>query len=377
MKRLNQSLAVIALLAFAACNQQDRSTSTHLPSAAGFTDTIGGKTTSMVVIKNAHGIEAAFTTYGARLVSLVVPDKNGKPTPVVIGFDSARQYKESTEPYFSATVGRYGNRIKNGQFTLDSVPYQLTINNGPNTLHGGVSGFQDKVWDVASSNDSSIVFTYLSKDGEEGFPGNAQIKVTYSLTDDNGLKMEYEATTDKPTVMNLTNHAFFNLNGEGSGSILEHTLWIDADQYTPVDSTLIPTGVIAPVAGTPFDFNTPTTIGQRINEADTQLNYGKGYDHNYVLKGSGWHKAATATGDKSGIVLEVWTEEPGVQFYSGNFMQSKNTLRGGVKDDLRTAFCLETQHYPDSPNQPAFPSTVLRPGQTYKTVSMYRFDVKK
>ncbi len=323
-------------------------------------------------ISNKNGLKATFCNEGARLMSLSVPGKDGKLVNVVIGFDSVAQYAKSTEPYFGATIGRYGNRIAKGQFKLDTSLYQITINNGVNALHGGKNGFQYKLWDAKQLNDSSIEFSYLSKDGEEGFPGNLKVKVTYSLTNDNELKMLYEATTDKATVVNLTNHAFFNLNGEGSGTILNHVLQINADHYTPVDSTLIPTGDILLVNASPFDFNETKTIGKNINDHHQQLLFGKGYDHNYVLNGSGMKLAATVTGDKTGIVMEIITEEPGLQFYSGNFMQSKNKLRKGM-DDFRTAFCLETQHFPDSPNKPVFPSTLLRPGEKYKSMSVYKF----
>jgi len=327
--------------------------------------------TEMILIKNRLGMEAVFTPHGARIVRLDIPKQNGERVNVVIGFDSAAKYYGSTEPYFGATIGRYGNRISKGTFKLNEVTYNLTINNGPNTLHGGKNGFQYKEWKWTLLGDSSIVFSYASPDGEEGFPGNLQVKVTYTLTSKNEMWCEYEATTDKPTVVNLTNHAFFNLNGEGSGSILNHALYINADNYTPVDSTLIPTGKIEPVAGTPFDFTLPTVIGKRIKYNNDQLLYGKGYDHNYVLNGKGMKHAATVRGDKSGIAMTVYTEEPGLQFYSGNFMQSKNRMRKGF-DDFRTAFCLETQHFPDSPNQPAFPSTVLNPGEKYHTLTIYK-----
>jgi aldose 1-epimerase len=327
-------------------------------------------------IKNKSGLEAVFTTAGARIMSLRVPDKTGQFINIVIGFDSVEQYAKSTEPYFGATIGRYGNRIAKGKFSLDATAYQLSINNGPNTLHGGKLGFQYKTWDVKPLGDSALAFSVLSVDGDEGFPGNLRVKVVYTLTANDELKIEYEATTDKATVVNLTNHAFFNLNGEGSGSILNHELMIHADQYTPVDSTLIPTGEIAPVKTTPFDFTTAKTIGQNINEPNDQLKFGKGYDHNYVLNGSGMRLAAIVAGDKSGIRMKIYTDQPGLQFYSGNFMQSKNQMRKG-RDDFRTAFALETQHFPDSPNEPSFPSTVLRPGETYHTVSIYAFDASK
>ncbi|WP_207434160.1 aldose epimerase family protein [Sabulibacter ruber] len=339
-----------------------------------------GTEARLFTLINKNNVKATFTNYGGRLVSLQVPDKNGKLTDVVVGMASSAEYETATEPYFGATIGRVGNRIARGKFTLEGKEYTLPINNDPNTLHGGKKGFQYVMWDAQQTNDQTIVFTYLSKDMEEGFPGNLTTKVTYTLTDDNGMKMDYEATTDKTTIVNLTNHAFFNLNGEGSGTILGHTLQINADSYTPVDATLIPTGKIVPVAGTPFDFRQPTAIGARINVQNEQLKNGQGYDHNFVLnknQGTGLNRAARVVGDKSGIVMEVLTQEPGLQFYSGNFMQSKNTFKGGSKDDFRTAFCLETQHFPDAPNQPTFPSTVLKPGDTYRTSSMYQFSVQK
>ncbi len=351
-----------------------------LPDRKGFQDTIDGKPTDLYVLKNKNNVQAAFTNFGGRLVGLWVPDKNGKMTDVVVGLNTVKEFLNSSEPYFGATIGRYGNRIAKGKFTLDGKQYTLAINNAPNTLHGGDKGFQDVVWDATMPDDHTVVFNYLSKDMEEGYPGNLNVKVTYTLTDDNQLQMDYVATTDKKTVVNLTNHAFFNLNGEGSGTINNHTLQINADKYTPVDSTLIPTGKIEPVEGTPFDFRQATAIGARVNQDHEQLKNGKGYDHNWVLSRNnptGFFSAATATGDLSGIVLEVVTEEPGLQFYGGNFMQSKNTFKGGAKDEHRTAFCLETQHFPDAPNQPSFPSTVLEPGKEYHTRSAYIFSVKK
>jgi aldose 1-epimerase len=339
-----------------------------------------GTEVQLYTLRNSKGMHVSFTNYGGRMVSLVVPDNDGKPTDVVVGLKDAAAYETSTEPYFGATIGRFGNRIAKGKFTLDGKQYSLFTNNGPNTLHGGKKGFQDVVWGAAQPDAQTLVLTYLSQDMEEGFPGNLNVKVTYALTDENEVKMDYEATTDKKTIVNLTNHAFFNLNGEGSGTILNHVLQVYADAYTPVDATLIPTGKIAPVAGTPFDFTKPVTIGARIEAENDQLKNGGGYDHNFVLKtqeGAGLTKAASVAGDKSGIVMEVFTQEPGLQFYSGNFMQGKNTFKGGSKDDFRTAFCLETQHFPDAPNQPAFPSTELNPGDKYQTSSVYQFSVKK
>lgn len=348
-------------------------------SEEAFQDTVDGKSTDLYILKNKNNVQAAFTNYGGRLVSLLVPGKDGKMVDVVVGFKSAEEFVNSREPYFGATIGRYGNRIAKGKFTLDGTTYTLTKNNGPNSLHGGKKGFQAVVWDAQMIGNSAVQFTYLSKDGEEGYPGNLTSKVTYSLTDNNELVMEYEAVTDKKTVVNLTNHAFFNLNGEGSGTINNHLLQINADRYTPVDSTLIPTGKIEPVKGTPFDFTTAVAIGARVDEDHQQLKFGKGYDHNFVLNmkpGAGMFHAATAVGDLTGVVMEVYTEEPGLQFYGGNFMKGKNVFKSGTRDEFRTAFCLETQHFPDSPNQPAFPSTVLEPGKTYKTKSVYKFSVK-
>ncbi len=383
---LKPGLAAILLLAITACNepkkvnetteQADTTAKTVQLDSTKFQKEIDGKKTNLYVLKNKNNVQAAFTNYGGRLVSLLVPDKDGKLVDVVVGFDSVDGFVNSTEPYFGATIGRYGNRIAKGKFSLDGKQYTLALNNGQNTLHGGKKGFQAVVWDAAMPDSQTLVLTYLSKDMEEGYPGNLKVKVTYSLNDDNELKMDYEATTDKKTVVNLTNHAFFNLNGEGSGDILNHELQIYADLYTPVDTTLIPLGKNVTVKGTPFDFTTATAIGKRIEEANDQLKAGKGYAHNFVLngtKGLGMTHAATVKGDKSGVVMDIYTQEPGLQFYSGNFMQSKNVFKGGAKDDFRTAIALETQHFPDSPNQPAFPSTVLNPGQTYKTTSIYKF----
>ncbi|WP_302899681.1 aldose epimerase family protein [Mucilaginibacter sp. BT774] len=356
---------------------KDSITYTKLPADSAFEKTIDGKQTHLFVLKNKNGMEAAITNYGGRLVALLVPDSAGKMIDVSVGMGNVDDYVKSSERYYGATIGRYGNRIAKGHFTLEGKQYTLATNNAPNSLHGGKKGYQDVVWDAKKINDQTLELTYLSKDMEEGYPGNLKVKVTYSLTDDNGFKCSYEATTDKVTVVNLTNHAYFNLNGEGSGTILDHLVQIKANNYTPVDSTLIPTGKIEPVKGTPFDFTTPVTIGARINDANEQLKNGKGYDHNFVLdKHTLADPIAIVKGDKTGIVMEIYTEEPGMQFYSGNFMHSKNTMKYGDKDYYRSAFAMETQHYPDSPNQPQFPSTVLKPGQTYKTESLYKFKTK-
>jgi len=351
------SICIVTALALFSCQQAD--------------DSPGYK---IVTIHNESGMTASFCENGARLMSLFVPDKSGKLTDVVIGFSDPSDYDSSGEPYFGATIGRFGNRICKGKFELDGKAYQLTANNGENTLHGGKTGFQYQNWKLEQVGDSSVVCSLVSPDGDNGFPGKLEARVTYTLTDKGALEMEYEAVTDKPTVVNLTNHAFFNLNG--SGSILRHSLMIDADLYTPVDSTLIPTGTFEQVAGSPFDFRNAKTIGKNIGQISDQLRFGRGYDHNFVLNQGKALPAAVAVGNLSGIVMRIFTTEPGLQFYSGNFMQGKNALRNGA-DNFRNAFCLETQHFPDSPNQPGFPSTVLRPGEVYRSKSIYAFSVEK
>ena len=346
--------------------------------AAHFDTVINDKKVGLYWI-TGDSIKVAFTNYGGRIVGLWAPDKDGKMTDVVVGFGDVKSYVNSTEPYFGATIGRVGNRIAKGKFTVDGKEYTVPVNNGENALHGGTEGFQGRVWNVAEATDKMIVFTYKSPDGEMGFPGNLDVKVTYSIEGKESLKMEYEAKTDKKTPVNLTNHAFFNLNGEGSGKILDHRVKLYADQFTPVDEGLIPTGELKDVKGTPFDFTEFHTIGERISADNEQLKAGKGYDHNFVLngtKGEGMNHAATFIGDKSGIGMDVYTEEPGAQFYSGNFMAGKNTFKSGVKDEHRTAFALETQHFPDAPNQKDFPSILLEPGDTYHTVSLYKFSTE-
>ena len=389
-KKPSLAVAIACSILFAACNQSTKTTTTmtdsttttattsKLPPASAFEKTIDGKQTHLYILKNKHGMEAAITNYGGRVVSLLVPDKTGKLTDVVLGFESVEGFENSKEPYYGATIGRFGNRIAKGKFKLGGKEYTLVTNNGPNTLHGGKPGFQAVVWDAKLIDSATLELSYLAKDMEGGFPGNLKVKVTYTITDDNAMKVSYEATTDKTTVVNLTNHAFFNLNGESSGTILDHLVQIHADNYTPVDSTLIPTGKVEPVAGTPFDFTKATTIGARINTSNQQLKNGNGYDHNFVLNQHDINTViATVIGDKSGIKMEIYTEEPAMQFYSGNFMQGKNEMKGGKKDEFRTSFAMETQHYPDSPNQMSFPTTVLNPGQTYRTQSIYKFSVVK
>jgi aldose 1-epimerase len=354
-----------------------------LPNPDSFRDTADGQTTGLYFLHNGN-LTAAITNYGARVVSLIVPDKNGAPTDVVLGYDSIGKYLHQPDTYFGAVVGRYGNRIGHAKFKLNGKEYTLYKNNGPNTLHGGKKGFDAVVWNARKLDTSTLRLTYLSRDGEEGYPGNLQVTVTYTL-DSNGLRIDYGATTDKATVLNLTNHSYFNLNGQGSGTINDHVLQINAGFYTPVDSFLIPTGKIDPVGGTPFDFRQPTAIGARVNDStNQQIKFGHGYDHNFVLdrvKGAatryeGRGPAAMVRGDQSGITLSVFTDQPGIQFYGGNFLTGTNPLKAGKTDGYRTAFCLETQHYPNSPNEPSFPTTVLKPGEKYASWTYFKFSTK-
>ena len=340
---------------------------------AEFGKTPDGVAVQIFTLANSHGLEARITNYGGIVVSLTAPDRKGAMADVVLGFDTLSGYINSPSPYFGAIVGRYGNRIGHARFTLDGVEYKLAANNGANSLHGGIHGFNKAVFTPKELPDGGLELTYLSKDGEEGYPGNLKVTVTYRLTDANELKIEYAATTDKNTVLNLTNHSYFNLRG--SGDILEHRITLNADRFTPVDAGLIPTGELRPVAGTPFDFRKPAPIGSRIAETDEQLKLGNGYDHNFVLNknGSGPTLAARVEDPASGRVLEVFTDQPGVQFYTSNFLDGSIHGKAGKPFLHRGAFCLETQHFPDSPNQPAFPSTVLKPGQTFHSTTIYRF----
>jgi len=335
-------------------------------------------------LQNKSGMEVKVTNYGAIVTSIKAAGRDGKFADIALGYNRVEDYINAVDkPYFGAIVGRYGNRIAKGQFTLDGKTHSLAINNGLNHLHGGIIGFDKVVWDarpIKGKGFSGVELTYLAKDMEEGYPGNLNIKVTYKLTDDNALSVEYDAVTDKATPVNLTNHTYFNLAGEGNGTILDQELMIHADTYTPVDETLIPTGKIVSVKGTPFDFTSPKAIGRDIGQQNQQLVFGGGYDHNFVLNKSnpvdGMTHAATVYEPVSGRFMEVLTEEPGVQFYCGNFLDGRLKGKAGKPYVHRGGFCLETQHYPDSPNHPDFPSTLLRPGQTYKTKTVYRFSVK-
>jgi len=346
-----------------------------------FGTTTRGEAVAVYTLKNAHGLELRVIDYGGIILSLKVPDRNGAFDDVVLGYDSLAGYLRSS-PYFGAIIGRYGNRIGGGRFTLDGKTYTLAKNNGPNHLHGGLKGFDKVVWGAApfeGADSVGLVFRYTSPDGEEGYPGTVRATVTYTLTDRNELIFDYAATTDRATPVNLTQHSYFNLAGDGKGDILGHVVTLNADRFTPVDSTLIPTGEIRSVAGTPFDFRTPTAIGARIALDDEQLRYGLGYDHNFVLnKGAdaGPTLAARVYEPASGRVMEIYTTEPGLQFYSGNFLDG--TLRGknGVVYRHRYGFAMETQHFPDSPNKPSFPSTTLRPGEQYRSRTIYKFAVQ-
>lgn len=345
-----------------------------------FRATIDGKTTSLCVLTNKTGAEVTITNYGAKIVSLMVPDKNGKLVDVVLGHPSIDEYLKSEEPYFGAICGRYGNRIAKGSFTLDGTVYKLAVNNGPNSLHGGIKGFNAVVWDMKQIDRQHVELTYTSADGEEGFPGTLNVKVTYFWTDANELVIHYTATTDKPTVLNLTNHSYFNLSGAGNPSVANHLLMIDADYYLPTDETSIPLGEKAKVEGTPMDFRSLHEVGERIDEPFEQLVIGRGYDHTYILRQTPEDLplfCAKCISPETGIMMDVYTTEPGVQLYTGNWMTGNFEGKNGHRYPMRAAFCLETQHFPDSPNKPDYPSTVLRPEETFESKTVYAFSKEK
>jgi aldose 1-epimerase len=334
----------------------------------------------LYTLTNAGGVEARVITYGGIIVSLKVPDRAGKLDDVVLGMDNLDGYLKGV-PYFGAIVGRYGNRIANGRFTIDGKTYTLAVNNGKNALHGGLKGFDKAVWKAESferAGEVGLVLSHVSPDGDEGYPGTLTARITYTLTDKNELAFDYEATTDKATPVNLTQHSYFNLAGAGTGDVLAHELTLNADRYTPVDAGLIPTGELAPVEGTPFDFRTSTAIGARIDAPHPQIKLGGGYDHNYVLtrQGDGLSLAARVVEPTTGRVMEVTTTEPGVQFYTGNFLDGSITGKGGRVYRKRYGFCLETQHYPDSPNKPSFPSAIVRPGQPLRSKTVFTFSTR-
>ena len=368
--------AMLGVLACSADNIRTPAREDHLTREPfGVTQT--GEAVELITLANRTGMTVRVMTYGGIITSLEVPDRSGTPGDVVLGYDSLAGYLQDS-PYFGSIVGRYGNRIAKGRFTLNGTEYRLAVNNGPNHLHGGLRGFDKVVWAAEQFQGDSGVgvrLTHTSPDGDEGYPGTLNATVTYTLTDRNELVIDYEAATDRATPINLTQHSYFNL--AGSGDILGHVLTIAADRFTPVDSTLIPTGDLAPVEGTPFDFRSPHRIGARIDEDDVQLRYGGGYDHNFVLNPDGpvLELAARLVDSISGRTLEIRTTEPGVQFYSGNFLDGSITGKGGVVYGHRSALCLETQHFPDSPNHPEFPSAILEPGQTYRSQTVWTFGI--
>jgi aldose 1-epimerase len=376
MKLHRKLFALLLLLWSCTLIAQAQATVTKAPFG-----TADGQSVDLYTLRNAHGVEARITNYGGILVSLKVPDRNGKFDDVVLGFNDLDTYLKG-HPYFGALIGRYGNRIAKGRFTLNGVEYKLAVNNGENTLHGGIKGFDKVVWtgkEMKSKAGPAVVLTYLSKDGEEGYPGNLNVRVVYTLTNKNELKIEYSATTDKDTVTNLTHHSYFNLAGEGNGDILSHSVTINADRFVPTDAGSIPTGELRKVSGTPFDFLTAHAIGERINQDEEQLKLGNGYDHTWIINGrpGTLRLAGTAYEATSGRTMQVWTTEPGMQFYTGNFLDGTLTGKSGKIYQRRFGFCFETQHYPDSPNQPSFPTTTLRKGATYKSTTIYRFSSKK
>ena len=354
----------------------------HRLKISAFGKTADGRSVSRYFLSNSKGAEATLIDYGASLVSLKIPDRNGKSMDIVLGYDDIAGY-EKDKSFFGATIGRYGNRIAGGQLTLNGTTFHLPKNDGPNSLHGGTPGFNKRLWtavDRSHAGAEVVEFSYTSPDGEEGYPGTLMVKVTYTLpVDKNELKIDYAASCDKDTVVNLTNHSYFNLSGDMSQEILKHEVLLHASEFTPVDSTLIPTGELRPVKNTPFDFEQSTAIGSRINQDDEQLKFGRGYDHNWVLRRNEHAElqpAAAVFEPISGRVLEVLTTEPGIQFYSGNFLDGSVHGKGGQAYGHRTGFCLETQHFPDSPNHRNFPSTVLKAGQTYRSSTIFRFSTR-
>jgi aldose 1-epimerase len=378
LKIISISLGAAALVV-GCCDLSKTKVQNGQISRQSFGQTKDGTPVNLFTLRNNKGAEVGICNYGGLVIFMKVPDRNGHFGDVVLGYDNVADYINAT-PYFGAMIGRYGNRIAKGKFTLDGVQYKLAINNGPNALHGGLKGFDKVVWEptiLASLEGPSLQLRYTSKDGEEGYPGTLTVKAVYTLTEDNALKLEYTATTDKDTVVNLTQHSYFNLAGKDS--ITNHQVMIPADKFTPVDSTLIPTGELKPVDGTPFDFRTPTAIGARIGQDDEQLKFGGGYDHNWVINKPMGQLGLMARvyEPTSGRVLEVFSTEPGLQFYTGNFLDGKLTGKGGWVYQYRNGFCMEPQHYPDSPNQPNFPSVVLKPGQVYHNTIIFKFSVEK
>lgn len=381
MRKMNFWLFGMAMMLLSACTGGESGNKTTLSGLVktDFQTKVGGKSTDLFVLKNTNGMEVCITNFGGRIVSIMVPDKEGSMKDVVLGFDSIQDYiKYPTD--FGASIGRYANRINKGRFAINGQEYQLPQNNFGHCLHGGPKGFQYRVFDVDTVGAQTLRLSYLSKDGEEGFPGNLACRVTFRLTDDNAIDISYAAETDKLTIVNMTNHSYFNLDGDPSCSNADYLLAIDADYYTPVDSTFMTTGAIAEVEGTDMDFRVPTAVGQRINHYDfEQLKNGNGYDHNWVLnaKGDINRKCATLASLKTGIVLDVYTNEPGIQIYAGNFLDGSLSGKKGIVYNQRASVCLETQKFPDTPNKPMWPSALLNPGEKYNSRCIYKFSVNK
>ena len=382
--KLNRMISLLALIAVVGCTNKQQETPLEETTLSGlkrtdFQSVVNGDSTDLYLLKNANGMEVTVTNYGGRIVSVMVPDKEGNMQDVVLGYDSIADYMAVNND-FGATIGRYANRIANGKVTIEGVEYDLPTNNFGHTLHGGPNGFQKQIFKGMQPDSQSVVLTYLSVDGEENFPGNLNVKVTMTLTDDNAIDIAYEAETDKETVVNLTNHSYFNLSGDPSQTILDHMLTIHADEYTPVDRTFMTTGAIEKVEGTPMDFRTEMAIGEKIDQYDfEQLKNGDGYDHNWVLntKGDVSMVAASVWSPVTGIRLDVYTNEPGIQIYSGNFLDGTATGKKGITYQKRAAVCLETQKYPDTPNKPDWPSAYLKPGEKYTSRCIYKFSVQE
>lgn len=382
--KLNRMISLLALIAVVGCTNKQQETPLEETTLSGlkrtdFQSVVNGDSTDLYLLKNANGMEVTVTNYGGRIVSVMVPDKEGNMQDVVLGYDSIADYMAVNND-FGATIGRYANRIANGKVTIEGVEYDLPTNNFGHTLHGGPNGFQKQIFKGMQPDSQSVVLTYLSVDGEENFPGNLNVKVTMTLTDDNAIDIAYEAETDKETVVNLTNHSYFNLSGDPSQTILDHMLTIHADEYTPVDRTFMTTGAIEKVEGTPMDFRTAMAIGEKIDQYDfKQLKNGDGYDHNWVLntKGDVSMVAASVWSPVTGIRLDVYTNEPGIQIYSGNFLDGTATGKKGITYQKRAAVCLETQKYPDTPNKPDWPSAYLKPGEKYTSRCIYKFSVQE
>ena len=382
--KVSRLIWLVAIIAIVACTPKQKEIVEESSTLSGlkksdFQSVVDGDSTDLYVLKNANGMEVAVTNYGGRIVSVMVPDKNGTLQDVVLGFDSVQGYT-SVDNNLGATIGRYGNRIEKGKIKVAGVEYQLPLNNNGNTLHGGPQGYDKKVFKAIQPDSQTVVLTYLSPDGEAGFPGNLNVKVTMNLTNDNAIDIQYEADTDKETVVNLTNHSYFNLSGDPHNTVLDHTLMINADGYTPINDVSITSGKIDKVEGTPMDFKVPTPIGQRIDDTTfVQLKNGKGYDHNWVLNTNGdiTQVAATVVAPVTGIQLDVYTTEPGLQIYTGNFLNGTMTGKKGIPYNFRTAICLESQKYPDSPNKPDWPQPYLKPGEKYTSRCIYKFSVKQ